>query len=178
MLNYLTNICQFIFRLSWILFFISCSTERSYQEDLKEEQNFIESEKPLALWFSGPDSFKRLNSEGSVIFHPFYDLKNEEKSLDQLEVNYFVTNEQGSPFYYLFNLQSGQLYKKHQFCSHDDIWKNYSTSIKSPNFTIGLVPRLLGLNKRPQELWVFGKSRKYESIDHKARIVGGVIIFS
>jgi hypothetical protein len=116
-----------------------------------------------------------------IATHPFFDLTSF-RTKESPDISYFLTTPVGSAHQYDMDLVSGQLYRKRSYCAHSDIWESYDGKVDRPNFSMGVVPRLLDQSNQPQMIWVFGdKEYLFDSFDknraqsQRARIVGGFV---
>ncbi len=133
------------------------------------------------VWFNGPERFTLRTPLFDHATHAFFDLT-PFRTKESLDISYFLTTPVDSAHYYDLDLVSGQLYRKRSYCKQSDIWQSYEGQINRPNFSIGIVPRLLDQASKPQMIWVFGgKEFLFDSEDkgraqsQRARIVGGFV---
>ena len=103
----------------------------------------------------------------------------EEKNLF---IRYIVTTPEGSQSQYGMDLYSGKLYRQRLFCSQDDIWDNYRADLMTPNFTQGIVPRVLDENGKPMQIIIIGDKNTIEPFKHESKyfdevkVIGSVIL--
>ncbi len=173
-MDYVTYICQMkklkSVVLSLLLFASSCAqyTRPLMKVDAK------------ANWFNVPKRFSFRELDRSLVVHPFFDLLPFPHGEDN-SVNAVITTELGSLYGRELDLYSGKLYKKHNYCDQEDVWKKYSGDIKRPNYSIGFVPRLLDQLGAPQKVIIFGKKRYFPKSkmmathSQRVRVVGGFV---
>lgn len=139
------------------------------------------------VWHKLPPRFSNLDENARPSTHPFFDVNplimqmsaDEEKNLF---IRYIVTTPLGGQSQYELDLYSGKLYRKRLFCQQDDIWDNYRGDLTTPNFTQGIVPRVLNENGRPMQIIVIGDGQLVEPFKHdpkyfdEAKIIGSVIL--
>ncbi len=159
---------------------VSCSwlsfvSDENYNDVVagKEKSN-IESE-----WYNSfPEAFKAYGVSGGIETHLFFD-PDPEINLSDSSVNFIATTHAGSDVDTQLDTLSGKLYGRRRYCSHPDIYKNYLGSLVRPNYTAGVVPRLLDQIGMPQQIIVFGNQEYYKEREFiaqdKVRVVGGLI---
>lgn len=108
----------------------------------------------------------------------FFDITNKfdfEKKL----INAIVLSPAGSENQYKLDLQTGQRYFDHEWCSTNDAWKKYSGNLGKIPFSIGVIPGALDLLGAPQRVLIFGGAEKYKTLQDQnyfqVRLVGSVI---
>lgn len=161
-----------------LFFFSSCSSD---PQPIAEKPKAI-GVKAKPVWFNVPERFRFLNEVNEVVAHPFFDLT-AYRTKEKPEISYFLTTPVESAHEYRLNLVSGQLFRSRTYCSQDDIWESYGSSINKPSFSQGIIPRLLDQTGEPQKIWVFGNrehlirdERGISVQSQRARIVGGVLL--
>lgn len=134
------------------------------------------------VWFNAPERFTLRTSMHDIVTHPFFDLT-PFKTKESMDISYFLTTPVGSAHQYELDMISGQLYRKRTYCEQKDIWESYDGKINRPNFSIGIIPRLLDQTGKPQMLWSFGDKKylfdaedKGRSQSQRARIVGAFVL--
>jgi len=131
-------------------------------------------------WLKTSSLYNHLSHDGEFLIHPFFDLVPFGSRKDN-SINFVMTTPAGSMNKYKIDLRSGMMYRRHQFCDQQDIWKKYSGDIYRPPYTEGFVPRLLDQLGTPQKIIVFGKKRYFQDFEltptrsQRVRIVGGVL---
>lgn len=166
----LQNLLKGLFLVS---FLFGCSTT---PVDDKRDERLI-----TAGWLKIPFRFTHLDQNDGALTHPFFDIDPALKKERRL-VNFFITNPEETSFLYDFDLYSGKLYKKRDYCPMDDIWDFYKGDVFKPNFTQGIVPRTFDENQKPQQIIVFSRDSQIEKFRlqpthfDSARIVGSVIL--
>lgn len=141
----------------------------------------IESVSARPSWMATDALYNDRNFYGEYLIHPFFDLVPFSSKVDN-SMNFVMTTPVGAQSKYEIDLRSGRLYRKHNFCSQEDIWKKYTGTINRPPYTEGIIPRLLDQLGSPQKIIVFGKSRYFHKFEiaptrsQRVRIVGGVLL--
>ncbi|MCF8059514.1 MAG: hypothetical protein K9K67_09470 [Bacteriovoracaceae bacterium] len=188
-MNYLLQYCQRVNRpllkslllLCSAIFLVclaSCSSDpRPSTIELKAKSVLAEP-----VWFNAPERFTLRTDMHDIVTHPFFDLT-AFRTKDSMDLSYFLTTPVGSAHQYDLDMVSGQLYRKRTYCEQKDIWESFSEKINRPNFSIGIIPRLLDQTSEPQMVWVFGdKDYLFDSEDkgrsqsQRTRIVGGFVL--
>lgn len=129
-------------------------------------------------WFKTAERFKLLDNKHSILAHRFFDIA-PAIDLKKKTTNIIITTPQESLYGYDLDVVSGQMYVSRKFCSQEDKSKKYNGTIKTPPFSIGVVPRILDQLNLPQKVIVFGGKdyfKKYH-LTHffDVRIVGAYI---
>lgn len=132
-------------------------------------------------WMATEKLYNDRSFDGEFLTHPFFDLVPFASKTDN-SINFVMTTPVGSLSKYDIDLRSGKLYRTHQFCDQEDVWKKYSGNIYRPPFSEGFVPRLLDQLGTPQRVIVFGKRRYFQEYEisptrsQRIRLVGGVLL--
>ena len=180
------RVCQPIFpflSLSSLLFFSAgCGTIHSFIDDIMGlgKKDVLPTIKAIPLWQRIPKRFVFYDEAGGFIPHGFFDLV-PFVNVKQRTVNFVMTNPIQAKFRYSFNLASGNLYRRHRYCSRDDMAKKYERSLYRPPYTEGFVPRLLDQTGMPQQIVVFGDKNYLRPFDkttdqsQRVQVVGGVL---
>lgn len=173
------NICQLksrtsarLFALLLILFSFSCTR-------LEVEDPPVVTSTPV--WFNGPAQYQWMTPKGDIQLHPFYDMVPFSSAIDQ-SINFYPLFASNSSFFRDFDLVTGNTFNRFNFCPRADIWKKSDKLIKLPNFTYGIVPRLIDQLGGVQNILVFGNDSLYQSevsskiqLSHRVRVVGGTL---
>ncbi len=133
----------------------------------------------LPTWYDAPKKFSSTDREGKLDRHLFFDpspsIKKENRTL-----NFIVITPVDSETSYRIDPTSGKRYRHHTYCEQDDIWGKYEGTVKRPNYTRGIVPRVVDSTGLPQEIIVFGNESFYKNYKHlnthRVRVVGGLIL--
>lgn len=132
-------------------------------------------------WFQGPAPYQWMELTGDIQLHPFYDMVPFSSAIDQ-SINFFPLFSSNSSAFRDFDMLSGKTFSRFPFCSREDIWKKRDGKLERPNFTYGVVPRLLDQLGMPQNIVVFGNESIYQQEvgenrfeSHRVRVVGGVL---
>ncbi len=146
--------------------------------NLKNAENKL---KAIPVWFKVPQKYSHHDSELNAYAHAFFDLV-PHLDVNTGLVNFFPLTPQDSRALYKLDIVSGKRYLQHVFCNQYDVWGKYRSKLDYPNYTSGVIPRLLNTLGNPQEIIVFGSSYKYDGIlkiketnSYRVRIVGGVL---
>ncbi len=161
-----------------ILFFGCANTT----VDPKREERVI-----VANWNKLPQRFTHVGEKEETIAHPFFDvnpeINNFSSNPDQnAEINYVLTTPEGSNYQYDMDLYSGKLYRERTYCPQDDIWQDYLADLMTPNFSQGVVPRVLDEEQKPMRVIVISSSDWIEPFKEdpnyfdKVRVIGSVIL--
>lgn len=140
-----------------------------------------------AQWFKLPLRFAHRDMDDSYVTNPFFDIDPmignfKDKEPDNYGIRYFVSTPQDSKFQYDFDLYSGKIYREREYCSQDDIWKNYGGDLMTPNFTQGIVPRVYDQNKGPMKIIVISSKENIEPFKEQpirydtARVMGSIVV--
>ncbi len=132
-------------------------------------------------WMATEKLYNDRNFDGEFLIHPFFDLVPFASETDN-SINFIRTTPIGSLSKYEIDLRSGKLYRSHNFCDQEDVWKKYSGTIYRPPYSEGFVPRLLDQLGTPQRIVVFGKERYFQKYEvtptrsQRVRVIGGVLL--
>jgi hypothetical protein len=151
-------------------------------EKVKVEDRLIK-----AQWNKLPPRFSHRNMDDTFVTNPFFDVDPminnlKDEKIDNNGINYFVSTPAESKFLYGFDLYSGKLYREREFCAQDDVWKNYNGDLVTPNFTLGIVPRVYDQYKKPMRIMVISNQEFIEPFKEdpirfdNARVVGSVVV--
>lgn len=129
-------------------------------------------------WFSNNPEHALNDLQGKAQSHHFFDI-NPELSKKDIFVNATILTPEGSEHNYQLDLVSGQRFYSHSYCAQDDIWREYSGTIKKPNFSIGVIPRLLDQLGEPQKVIIFGGAKKFSERtdfhEYRIRLIGAYL---
>lgn len=180
------SICQlqkarnsFFINSFFLIFLMGCANQAVVLN--KEARQIIPN------WHKLPPRFSNLDEKDRPVVHPFFDVNplisqmsdQEEKNLF---IRYIVTTPEGSKSQYGMDLYSGKLYRQRLYCSQDDIWDNYRADLMTPNFTQGIVPRVLDENGKPMQIIIIGDKNIIEPFKHEpkyfdeVKVIGSVIL--
>ncbi|MBC7715103.1 MAG: hypothetical protein H7177_17290 [Rhizobacter sp.] len=140
-----------------------------------------------ASWNKLPPRFAHRDDSDAIVTNPFFDIDPmignfKDKETDNYGIHYFVTNPADTKYLYDFDLYSGKLYREREFCAQDDIWKNYGGDLMTPNFTMGIIPRIYDQNKEPMKILIISDKDSIEPFKEQpvrfdnARILGSLVI--
>lgn len=170
--------------LIFILFVSSaCTSIKNKNSDVDEifgTKEFAESlvSKVDASWFAKDKRFQLRSYDGEIASHMFFDVDPDINKEDKL-LNFVVETPAGSDYGYSIDTLSGQHYFTKNYCSQKDVWSQFDRQINKPNFSIGVVPRVLDQLGKPQKIIVFGSTnyynKHYKTNYFDARIIGGYI---
>lgn len=156
---------------------ISSCTVPEKKVDKVKEKNYLLSLRVKPTWFKYRKDRSYRTSENRISHHPFFDFAPFVK-LGSNTLNFFVVTPYKSETLFELDLSSGKRYRRHTLCGQDDIWESYKTTINTPLFTEGIVPRTLDQLGRPQKIWVFGDEDRLADFptlySHRVRVVGGI----
>ncbi len=171
-------------KIVWLLCFfqlLSCAGSKDRDKQLvfgnqNYADSFVSSIQPK--WFAKPKRFSLVTSAKEPSIHRFFDVK-PFRSIEQKTINVVVTTPEGSEFINQIDLSSGQIFTDKKVCSQDDEYKKYNSSVGKPNFSIGVLPRVLDQLNLPQKVIIFGAkdyiSKHYKTNYFDVRVVGGYI---
>lgn len=131
-------------------------------------------------WFKAPKHYRFLDREGHYQAHAFFDLAPFPGKNDN-GINVFITTPEGSAFRYDLDLLSGKRFKVYRYCEQKDVWDKYKGRIARPPYALGIVPRLLGHDGRPQKVLVYGKRRYLREgrpgdvFSQRVKVIGGIV---
>ena len=159
--------------------FSSCS---NITVDPKRDERVI-----IANWNKVAPRFTHLTEKDEPIVHPFFDVNPEIQNFSSNpdlngEINTIITTPEGSSYQYDLDLYSGKLYRERNFCPQDDIWQDYLADLMTPNFTQGIIPRVLDEAQKPMRAIIISSPDYIENFnlnpDHfeKMRVIGSVIL--
>ncbi|MBF0298562.1 MAG: hypothetical protein HQK51_07575 [Oligoflexia bacterium] len=139
--------------------------------------------KGIPEWFLNRQkgAFRDYKTYGDLYVHPFFDFQPNINYRDS-SVNFFVVTPINSKLNYDFDLSSGKRYLVSNFCRTQDVWSHYRGELFKPNFTEGIIPRILDQLTQPLRVIVFGGVNFYEIdhgvVSHKVRVVGVLVLQS
>jgi hypothetical protein len=137
---------------------------------------FVSQIKPK--WFTLVDRFALLDRNKKPVSHRFFDIK-PFRNINLKTVNSIIVTPEGSDYLNQIDLASGQIYTDKKFCKQVDEYKQLQSSVYRPNFSIGILPRVLDQLNLPQKIIVFGARdymKKYHLTHHfDVRVIGGFI---
>ncbi len=139
---------------------VSCSSSKPKKVEspkIESESSYQEIQRPG--WLKVPKRFSFRDEYSEFIHHPFFD-EIPGKDFDQKILNAILLTPNDSKHFYSLDLPSGQIIKTFSFCEQKDLLGNYSSSIEKPQFSLGIVPRLLDATANPQKVVVFGEVPK------------------
>jgi inorganic pyrophosphatase len=162
-----------------VLFLIySCALFKKEElpvEDLLEGDVLSRSEN---LWNQGSADYQFMDANGNISKNPFFDsTSNANPSNRTIEFQPVVAAD--SERHLEFDIVSGKLYNKFNYCEQQDVWELYQKPISFPPYTLGFIPRTLDKLGEPQQIIVFGNEDFYfdysgqETIE--VRVVGALI---
>lgn len=130
-------------------------------------------------WYANSEQrFQLVQDNLSPALHFFFDPPPSINIKNQT-LTYVVETPSGSDNKFKIDLRSGQHYLDHEYCSEPDIYEKFDSKIKSPPFSIGIVPRVYDQLGSPQRILVFGNEKQirkqFQSHFFEARIIGGFI---
>lgn len=129
-------------------------------------------------WFSAIKRFSLDNHDGEPTRHMFFDA-NPKLNLKTKTVSSIIVTPAESKELFDFDTKSGKVFYQQHLCGTYDSEKRYNGPIKTPNFSIGFIPRYLDQINRPQEVIVFGGndfvSKYYKTHSIDVKIVGGFV---
>lgn len=170
-----------------VTFLISLCSCSWIKRDQSDENDAIFGTKDYAdslvsaiapLWFTGSVDFRLLSSAGRPASHLLYDTK-PTIDMENKTLNFVVKTPVASEFKYELNLVSGQRYVSKRFCPQEDVWETFKKEVDKPNYTTGIIPRIMDQIGEPQEIIVFGGEnyiqKNYKQNYFDARVIGGVI---
>lgn len=167
--------------LSFIISCISCSKNSSSKKDNifgnKEYADaFVSQIKPK--WFTSIQRFSLIDRNKNALAHRFFDVA-PFKNLRLKTLNSVIVTPEGSDYLYDLDVSSGQIFTAKKFCPQRDEYKKYEKELHKPNFSIGIVPRVLDQLNLPQKIIVFGAKdylKEYHLTHYfDVRVVGGYI---
>ncbi len=158
----------------------SCSSKKTETEDRSmknrkgQAKTYRESKYPS--WLKVPERFSFRGEWGKFVHHNFFDELPSEKSAPNM-VNAVILTPRDEETYFGLDLVSGAPYKRVSYCSFKDVTGNYGSSMKRPEFSLGIMPRVLDVLGRPLQIVVFGEPKeKFKSNSlHEVKVVGGVV---
>jgi hypothetical protein len=137
-----------------------------------QAKTYRESKYPS--WLKVPERFSFKGDWGKYIHHNFFDELPSDKSNPNM-INAVILTPKDEEAYYGLDLVSGEPYKRAAFCSFKDVTGKFGPSMNKPEFSMGIVPRVLDMLGRPLQVVVFGgKGLKSNSL-HRVKVVGGVV---
>ncbi len=171
----LLRLCQLkSLALLMLIIFNGCSWLRQPQPKTPHELLSIFSPQ----WFSDNPNHALIDLHGKPQPPLFFDVTPEISRSDRF-VNAIITTQERSPYAYQLDLRSGQRYYSHSYCSQSDIWNNYKGTIKRPQFSLGIIPRILDQTGEPQKIIIFGGQDHFvRSVDHndvRVKMVGAYV---
>lgn len=130
-----------------------------------------------ADWFRINPKHSLVGSDGYPRPHLFFDVV-PEISRNERFVNAVLVTPQGSDHAYEIDLNSGQRFYSHTYCSQKDIWNHQPGTFKNPPYGIGLIPRVLDQLGTPQKVLILSSRNLTETFEtnyYRVKIVGGFI---
>ena len=181
-LNYIIIECQFkYYVILLILALVGCSSDKvKKREDnlqkirLKQAELYRQAKFPS--WLKVPSRFSFRGEMGAFLHHNFFDELPSDKSGPNIINTILLTPKKGQT-YFGFDLVSGVPYKKSVYCSYDDLSGNYGSSQEFPDYSLGIVPRVLDILGRPLKTVVFGSPKEPLEVNSlkSVKVVGGLI---
>ncbi len=147
----LLRLCQLKSLLVIMLIATGCTGLKKTKRDERLITHVAE-----AKWFLGSPKHTLLDLDGKPVVHSFFDVE-PEFSKDGKNVNVIMATTYESPNAFHFDLNSGQRYYSHSYCSQKDVWHEVNGSFNRPPFSIGYIPRAIDQLGEPQKIIVFGK---------------------
>src|SRR5665647_1294702 len=145
----LLRLCQLKSLLLIALMLTGCS--RFHSKDHPQELLSMLTPK----WFLKNPAHTLHDQQGKPQIHLFFD-NPPEFSSNQKVVNVIITTPENSPHAYELDLNSGQRFYSHSYCSQKDAWNQEGGTFERPPFSIGIVPHYLDQLGDPQKVIVFG----------------------
>lgn len=175
---------KIIFFILFVIFLTNCSSrDKKLEADkmtmgAKPYLEGIVAQIPRR-WFDTAQRFKLVDANNQKAKHLFWDVAPDINYANQT-LNFVITTVANSDFNYELDLASGQRFASQKFCNQSDIWKNYEEFVNKPFFSIGIIPRVLDQQMRPQQILVFGDDQyyknKYEDNYFDARVIGSFVL--
>lgn len=129
-------------------------------------------------WFSASPEHSLLGKDGKPQPHMFFDME-PELIRDDRYINTFITTPENSEHSYSLDMNSGQRYYSHSYCSQKDVWSQQSGSFNRPKFSIGVIPRTLDQIGEPQKVIIFGGqdvfTRNLDIQSHQIKLFGAYV---
>lgn len=135
----------------------------------------------LPSWFKIPSAFVLYDFVDQTPIHPFLDVEPNWRTREQL-INYVAISPAESSFQYDLDLLSGKIYKVRDNCANEDLWGAYKDTIRTPNFTLGIIPQIYNQQRLVQKIAVFKEHFEKDKFIfipeeyREARVVGSVIL--
>jgi hypothetical protein len=177
----MNNLFKKITLLAFVFIFLACSkTKTSNQSNAFGNKDFADAfvSQIKPRWFTAVDRFALLDQNKKPVAHRFFDVK-PFRNIKLKTLNTVIVTPEGSDYLNQIDLPSGQIFTDKKFCSQVDEYKKVNTSVFKPNFSIGILPRVLDQLNLPQKVIVFGSGKyfkKYHLTHHfDVRVVGGYI---
>ena len=168
--NWRPPLCQLIWGMLAIFVLLSCAGP-GY------EHPYRVMAKPF--WFDVPERFKPESSVDIGWGHPFFDLV-PFTSVKDRQINFYLVTPIDSDHKYQLDLNSGRRYRTLNYCPAKDVWGAYENDLKTPPYSVGIVPRVLDQRGNPQKILIFGDleyvatERRELPYSQRARIIGGI----
>ncbi len=159
---------------------VSCSSfGLIFDENYEEIKKGREKSNIKATWYEdAPKRYKAIDTKTDTDVHYFFD-PSPDINQSNSTLNFIAVTPEDSKVRFGFDTLSGKVYAEKRFCTQKDIFNKYSSSLSTPPFTMGVVPRLLDQIGEPQNIIVFGNKDYYQKryfVNYdKVRVVGGVI---
>jgi len=174
--------CQFKYVLICVLLSLwGCSSsvpenkkDPSVKQRIRQIKTYKEAKYPS--WLKVPSRFSFKGEWGSYIHHNFFDELPSDKSEPNM-VNAIVLTPKEKETYFGLDLVSGEPFKKASYCTFKDATGNYGSSMSTPEFSLGIIPRVLDVLGRPLQIVIFGEPKNPVKINSlkKVKVVGGII---
>jgi hypothetical protein len=170
----LARLCQLKTLLPLLLIVSGCALFGNKKTEVVEQLVDIFPNK----WFSINPNHSLLDQNAKPQPHFFFDLE-PELVKDNRFISVVVTTPEKSPHAYTLDLNSGQRYYTHSYCSQKDVWNQQTGSFFKPTFTIGIVPRTLDQIGEPQKVIVFGGRKNLQKDmdirSHQVKLFGAYV---
>ncbi len=169
------RLCQLKTLTILIALCVGCTWNKEKKLQGDDELLTMIKDRPMAEEISPEYKWETLGGEQQT--HLFFGVSNKFSKGGML-VNAIVLNPADSANQYKLDLQSGQRYFDHEWCSGDDAWKKYSGKLNSIPFSMGVIPGTLDLLGGAQQVFIFGGEEKFKTLHDNnffsIRLIGSV----
>lgn len=129
-------------------------------------------------WFSVSPKHALVDKEGKALSHLFFDPPLDINRGERV-VNAIIATPKFSKHAYALDVNSGQRYFTHTYCSQKDIWNLQNGTFKSPPFSVGYIPRALDQLGEAQKVIIFSDAvptrDSYDNYTHRVKLIGAYI---
>jgi hypothetical protein len=159
---------------------VSCSSSHEKTEEAipnkKLENKIAYQQIQSAGWLKVPKRFSFKGEYSEYIHHPFFD-EIPGSDFDKKVLNAIILTPKDSEHLYNLDLPSGQVFKSFTFCPQEDIAGTFSGKIKGPEFSLGIIPRILDQTATPQKIIIFGEVPKdlKPGMVSPVSVLGGIV---